>query len=151
MKVIFKYGIRTYSGTIDEMVYGSFRDDKLCIGREYVYPRLTAQNTLIGSIAKNLSLLYAAASADYKDDLKVYSQRNGTENVPKTQLAPSAYALFMKLMFAWQADDPEHVDLATVTSEDVDALGQKISTVKNCVTNGLLPMISSYNDLTGAF
>ena len=34
MKVKFKYGIQTYSGTVDEMVYGSYRDGKLCIGRE---------------------------------------------------------------------------------------------------------------------
>ena len=47
MKVKFKYGIQTYSGTIDEMVYGSYRDDKLCIGREYVYPTPERENNAL--------------------------------------------------------------------------------------------------------
>ncbi|MDD4223400.1 MAG: hypothetical protein PHD87_02305, partial [Candidatus Cloacimonetes bacterium] len=66
MKVKFKYGIATYSGTIDEMVYGSYRDDKLCIGREYVYPRLTEYNAAIGGAGANLAILWASGSAEYK-------------------------------------------------------------------------------------
>ena len=34
MKVKFKYGIATQAAPFDEMVYGSYRDHKLCIGRE---------------------------------------------------------------------------------------------------------------------
>ena len=151
MKVRFKYGIATYSGTIDEMVYGSYRDHKLCIGREYVYPTLNANNELFGTVAANLSALYASASQDYKDDLKLYAQRNGSQNVPKTKLPPTAYALFIKAMYWWQDDDPTHVDLSSVTAEDVDTLGSKISTVKNCIDNGALDSISVYDDLTGAF
>ena len=151
MKVKFKYGIQTYSGTVDEMVYGSYRDDTLCIGREYVYPTLNANNELFGTVGANLSALYASASQDYKDDLKTYAQRNGSQNVPKTKLPPTAYALFIKVMYWWQDDDPTHVDLASVTAEDVDTLGSKISTVKNCIDNGALDAVSIYDDLTGAF
>jgi hypothetical protein len=151
MKVKFKYGIRTYSGTIDEMVYGSYRDDKLCIGREYVYPTLTEQNTLLGNIAKNIPTLYAAASTDWKDDLKLYATRNCRENVPKDKVCPTAYAVFIKLMYAWQDDDPEHVDLATVTPEDIPTLGAKFDTVKDAIDNELLPEITEYADLTNSF
>jgi hypothetical protein len=151
MKVKFKYGIATYSGTVDEMVYGSYNDDKLCLGREFVYPRLTEQNALVGTVAANLKLLWATVSVGYKADLKKYAERNKSQNVPKTQLAPYAYGLFIKLMYNWQKDDPEHVDLSTVTNSDVDSLGAKISTVKNCVLNGMLPGISNYGDLTAAF
>ncbi len=38
MKVKFKYGIQTYSGTVDEMTFGSYRKGTLCIGRKYVIP-----------------------------------------------------------------------------------------------------------------
>ena len=151
MKVKFKYGIQTYSGTIDEMVYGSYRDGKLCIGREYVYPRLTANNETLGAIGSNLAALWATVSSGYKDDLKTYSQRNGTENVPKTQLPPTSYALFIKMMHAWAKSDPEHIDLASINREDVTELGTYVTTVKNAIGNGYLDSISAYDDLTGAF
>ena len=41
MKVKLKYGIATYSGTIDEITFGSYKDDTLCIARKWVMPRLT--------------------------------------------------------------------------------------------------------------
>ena len=151
MKVKFKYGIQTYSGTIDEMVYGSYNDDKLCIGREYVYPRLTEQNAAIGSVAGNLSAIWAEASEGWKSDLKLYAQRNASENVPKSMLAPRAYALYIKLMYAWEESDPDHVDLETVTAADVDTLGTKIQTIKACVENEMLPAVSQIDDLIETF
>ncbi len=151
MKVKFKYGIQTYSGTIDEMVYGSYRDDKLCIGREYVYPTLNANNALLGTVGSNLRDLWLSASQDYRDDFKTYAQRNATQNVPKTEWPPNSYALFIKAMYAWQDANPETVDLASVNDEDVDTLGATINTVKNCIDNGMLPAISVYDDLTGVF
>ncbi len=150
MKVVFKYGIATYSGLIDEMVYGSYRDGKLCIGREYVYPRLTANNTLLGSVGSNLAMLWGEASSAYKTDLKTYSQRNGTENIPKTQLPPTNYALWIKLMYAW-ADENPSVDLKTLTAEDFGITGSAVSTVKNAIDNGYLDKVSMYDDLTEAF
>ena len=150
MKVVFKYGIATYSGLIDEMVYGSYRDDKLCIGRDYVYPRLTANNALVGSVGKNLAELWSNASAEYKADLKTYAQRNGMENVPKTQLPPTNYALWIKLMYAW-ADENPSVDLKTLTAEDFGITGSAVSTVKNAIDNGYLDKVSMYDDLTEAF
>ena len=151
MKVKFKYGIATYSGKLDEMVYGSYNDGKLCIGRDFVYPTLNANHELLGSVGANLSALWAEASAGYKADLKTYAHRNKMDNVPKTRLAPSAYALFIKLMYAWQADDPEHVELSSVTGTDVDSLGSKIASIKACVENGMLPAVSTFADLTEAF
>ena len=150
MKVKFKYGIATYSGTIDEMVYGSYRDDKLCIGREYVYPRLTEYNAAIGAAGANLAILWASGSAEYKANLKEYAQRNGTENVPKTQLPPNSYALFIKLIYAWAVDNPS-IDLGTITSEDFGLAGGDVSTVKNAIDNGYLAEVASYDDLTETF
>ena len=150
MKVIFKYGISTYSGTIDQMVYGSYRDGKLCIGREYVYPRLTVQNETIGARGSNLSKLWSEGSADYKADLKAYAQLNGSENVRKTQLPPNSYALWIKLMHAWAEDNPS-VDLSTLTGEDFGLSGGDVSTVKNAITNGYLAKVSEYDTLTEMF
>ncbi|PKN74082.1 MAG: hypothetical protein CVU50_00460 [Candidatus Cloacimonetes bacterium HGW-Cloacimonetes-3] len=67
MKVQFKYGIKTYSGTADEMTYGSYRDGSVCIGRKYVVPSLTAQNTSLGAKLKNLADVFGDCSSGYKD------------------------------------------------------------------------------------
>ncbi|MBW6513846.1 MAG: hypothetical protein K0B87_03715, partial [Candidatus Syntrophosphaera sp.] len=109
-------------------------------------------NELLGSIARNLSTLYAAASVDYKADLKSYSQRNGSQNVPKTKLPPTAYAIFIKLMYAWQKADSEHVDLASLTASDIGTVGLGVvDTLKAAIDNDLLDSLSDYDDLTGVF
>lgn len=147
MKVKFKYGIRTYSGTVDEMVYGSYRKGKLCIGREYVYPRLTTNNEKLGTIAGNLRLLWDEFSTGWKNDLATYALRNGTENVSKTKLIPSRYALYVKLMYAWAKDDPTHVDLTSLNGEDLVSLGTPIATVKAAIESGYLAPVADFSDL----
>lgn len=150
MKVKFKYGIATYSGTIDEMVYGCYRDHKLCIGREYVYPRLTVHNDNLGKTGSNLAILWAGASPEYKADLKTYAQRNGNENVPKTQYPPNGYALWVKALHAWQDKTPS-IDISTLTVEDFELGGASVSTVKNAIENGFLKKVANYDDLTEAY
>jgi hypothetical protein len=148
MKVKFKFGIKTYSGTIDEMTYGSFRHDNLCIGREYVYPTLTEDNHLKGSIVKNLASVFHNSAPAYVTDLKTYCLRNGQENVPKDKLIPTCFSMFIKMMFAWQASDPEHVDLTTVTVADIVSLDADVKTIARAVAAEFLPYISVYDDLT---
>ena len=146
MKVKFKYGIQTYSGTVDEMVYGSYRDDNLCIGREYVYPTLTANNHLKGDSVKNLASVYHNASENYVADLKTYCVRNG-QNVPKNKLIPTAFSMFLKMMYAWYESDTEHVDLTTVTVADIVTLDADVRTIARAVGASFLPMVSVYDDL----
>jgi len=146
MKVTFKYGIKTFSGTIDEMVYGSFRDDNLCIGREYVYPKITDNNHEKGESVKNLALVYHEASPDYIQDLKTYATRYG-KTLPKDKLLPTAFALFIKMMYAWQASDPTHVDLKAVTIADIVALDADVRTIARAVDAEFLPYVSVSDDL----
>ena len=148
MKVKFKYGIQTYSGTLDEMTYGSFREDNLCIGRKYVLPELTEQNATIGEIMKNLSVVYHDALSGYKDDLKLYSKLNGRQNVSKKQLVPSAYAIFVKMMFAWQATNPGTIDLATVTVEDLTSLPAPVCSVAGAIDAQLIDFVIGGDALT---
>ena len=147
MKVRFKYGIKTYSGLIDDMVYGSYRHHKLCIGREYVYPTLTPNNTHIGDCMKNLAIVFKSAVAGYKADFKTYSQRNGEENVPYNQLIPNGFSCFIKMMFAWQKSDPLHIDLTAVTAADIVTLDADVINVERAIDAGYLPHISNYDDL----
>jgi hypothetical protein len=148
MKVKFKFGIKTYSGTVNDMTYGSYRNDNLCIGREYVYPKITENNTQKGLIVKNLSKQYHLLNPDYLADLKTYAERNGRENVPKTKLIPTAFALFLKMMYAWYESDPEHIDLTAVTLEDAVSADADVRTIARAVEAEFLPYVSVSDDLT---
>lgn len=147
MKVKFKYGIKTYSGLADEMVYGSYRDDNLCIGRVYVYPTLTENNHNKGKILTNLASVYRAAAETYITDLKRYATLNGQENVPKNQLVPSSFSMFLKMMYAWYASDPTHVDLETVTVADIVSGDADVRNISRAVEAAFLPLVSTYEDL----
>jgi len=147
MKVKFKYAIRTYSGTLDEMTYGSYRNGAICIGRKWVYPELTAHNESLGAIMKNLGSVYRDTSGEYQDDLKEYAKRNGKQNVKWYQLPPSAYAIFIKMMFAWQESDPEHVDLETITVGDIVLADAPVISIASAVEADLLKRVTNYSEL----
>lgn len=147
MKVKFKYGIRTFSGTIDEMTYGSYRKGKVCIGRGWVLPKSTPQNTEMGAVASNLADLWGGASNGYKADFKTYSSKNEMENTPNNKLGATGYALFIKALYAWAKDTTPAVDLKTVTIEDISTLGDKVASVADCVDNGYLKAVEGYQAL----
>jgi len=82
----------------------------------------------------------------------MYRHRYKLLGVPRNPLArhPVAgpFALFVKMMYAWQASDPTHIDLATVTIADIVALDAEVRTIARAVTAGFLPIIPLYADLT---
>ena len=147
MKVNLKYGIKTYSGTMDEMTYGSYRKNTICIGRKYVKPRLTDQNALIGSKMKNLAIIYKDVSDSYKQELKQYALLNAV-NVPKEKLLPNAYALWVKMMFKFAKADPEHIDLTTLTYSDLQTMGDDILSIASAVVNGYMANVPGAETLT---
>lgn len=151
MKVKFKYGIRTYSGTLDEMTYGSYRNGKVCIGRTYVYPKLTDNNALRGNITKNLAKLWNLASGEYREDFKDYSRRYGSLKTAQRKLVPTGFAFFMKAMSAWAKDEDPALDLSTLTAEDMDNVGTKVSSVAECVENGYLVSVPGHFDLDNEY
>jgi hypothetical protein len=148
MKVTFKYGIKSYTGTADNMTYASYRNGELCVSRVYVYPTLTANNHNMGAIATNLGAVYHTVSADYLANLKTYALRNGQENVPRNRMIPNAFALMLKMMYAWYESDPTHVDLTTITVADIISANAPVKTIAGAITAGFLPGISTYDDLT---
>mgnify|MGYP000875707502 CR=1 FL=1 len=147
MKVRFKYGIRTYSGTADDMTYCSYRKGTVCIGRKHTSPRITAQNTSMGVIMKNLAKVYSECSAGYKAELKTYASKYEAL-VPKNKVAPGAYPIFVKMMFLFAELDAEHIDLATITHSDLLTVGTDIQSVADAVANSYLPNVSGADELT---
>ena len=148
MKVRFKFGIKTFSGTSDEMTYGSYAKNTLCLGRQYVTPEYTANNQHVGAIGKNLASVFKNASAEYIADLKSYATRNGKENFHYGKLALGAYVLFVKLMYAWYKTDPTHIDLTAVTIADIVTKDADVRTIKRAIDAGYIRSIKSYADLT---
>lgn len=152
MKVTFLYGIGTFANTINGGVYRAGKSGQVSYMRKWVMPRLTENNTKFGSIATNLRLLWSSLGGSWKADLVTYGLRYFSQYLSEGVWDPnkSSYAFYMKLMYAWQKYDEEHVDLEAVTYEDVQALGTPISTIKNCIDNDFLVSIDSYSDLVGA-
>jgi len=147
MKVKFNYGIRTYSGTIDEMTFESCNKGKLCLGHKHVKQALTENNTHMGAIGKNLVAVYKAAATEYKADLKTYDTRRKAETGKNPNLQTNAFGFFVKLMFAWAKTDPTHIDLTAITVSDIVTRDADVRTVKRAVTAAYLPSISNYADL----
>ena len=148
MKVLFNYAVRTYSGTIDNMVYGSYQKNMFCIGRKYIYPTLTDNNKDFGKVAENLADCYNDTSGAYQDDVKDYAGRLKTKIGQKAKkLALTSYAIFIRMMYAWQASDPDHVDLATITVGDIVLADAPVLTVATAIEADLMPKVPDYFEL----
>jgi len=146
MKVKFKFGIQTYSGTVDEMVFGSYRNGTLCIGRKYVYPTITENNTSKGTIMKNLATVWADVSSGYKDEMKTYALRNAV-NIPKNMLPPTSFSIWLKMMFLFSELDSGHIDLSTVTYTDIQTVGEDILSIAVAVENDYLASVEGADEL----
>lgn len=150
MKVLFKYGIGAMAGTIDEGVYRFTTNKTGSIMRKYTYPRLTNNNTLRGSIMKNLAEVWNSCSSGYKEDMKTYSQIwNTTYKDPSDPFSPerSAFAMFMAMMYLFAELDEGHIGLDTVTYSDLQTLGADIDTIHLAVENGYLQPVSGHDVL----
>lgn len=151
MKVAFENRVSTYSGKYKEVVYQSWFAERLCYARKYTYPVLGITHETMAAISKNLYAVYLLADADYVKDFKTYSQKNTRENLPKVtdQLhkIPSSKSLFIHCMWCWYDSDPTHIDLKTVTIQDMVTLGSPVCAVKKCVDAGNLKRVSGYETL----
>ncbi|MEF3694996.1 MAG: hypothetical protein V3576_06565 [Candidatus Cloacimonadota bacterium] len=143
MKVTLKYNMGTYSGTLNDMTYGNYRDGAVCIGRRYVKPAETTQQTALGTVAQNLASIYKTIDPAYLQDLKDYATAYGKEISERDQLPPSAYAIWIKMMYAWRKSDVEHVFLETVTLADIVSMEAPIVTIQDAITSNLLPSVSN--------
>ena len=153
MKVTFKYGIGTFQGKLDNSVFWPQKSGLASVMRKFTYPTLTIQNERIGLIGKNLSLIWHQILSGWKADIYNYARRYYTQYGSEDMFDParSPYAFYTKVMWNLYKDDPDHIDLSTITWEDVCVTGtDKIDTVMNCIENGYLRSIDMYYDLIQA-
>ena len=151
-KIHYKFGIETISGTLESLVHMPNKSLFGSYGRRWVYPKLTYNNHLKGSIMKNLAMIYSECSSDYIADLKTYARRYFDQYIVSTAFDPvrSSYAHFVHMMYKWAASDPTHIDLETVTIADIVALDAPVITLVSAVDAGFLKPIEMYEDLTSS-
>ena len=148
MKVTFKYGIGTFLGKIDNSVFWPQKSGLASVMRKFTYPTLTIQNERIGLISKNLALIWHQIRSGWRADIYTYALRYYTQYGSEDMFDParSPYAFYTKAMWNIYKDDPDNIDLSTITIEDIRA-NDDMQTVKKCIENGYLRSIDMYNDL----
>ncbi len=150
MKVKFKYGIRSYSGALDDLVYANYADRDVVIGR--MLPRnheITAQNIAMGSKAIALSTIYAEVSDGFKEDLAAYLKKMYQLKEYRGKIKGNTYTTFVKMMWGASKDSENPLDIESLSVDDL-ALGAytQIENVKVAVENGYLPKVTGYEEYT---
>lgn len=152
-KVQYTQLISGIAGTLDGQVLYRSRSPRFGFSRRYVVPKATQQNALIGNAAKNLKVLWHAASEGYKNDFKTYASRYSQLPADEGQLRPranSAFSIFLKMVYAWGKNQDPVVDasgIAFLQPEDFSTLAKDISEVVAAVESGYLPAVEDYEKL----
>lgn len=150
MKVKFRFGIKSYSGTLDELTYANYEDRNVVIGRMMPENReLTAQNVSLGSKLVKVGVFYKVIADGFKDDLKAYTKKMYELNAFDGKLRGSHWSTFVKMMWKASQDADSPVDLESLSIDDLN-LGSynKIASVKVAIDNGYLPVVPGYEDFT---
>lgn len=149
-KVWYKFGIGAISGTLADGVNMPAKSKLVGYIRRWVYPTLTANNTLFGQKGRNLGACFNNCASGFKDDFSIYAERYAAENNRNDHFNVnySPMGWFVKGMYAWEESDPTHVDLTAVTPADMFSLDCDMLTVSRAIGAGFIPSISDYSDLT---
>lgn len=146
MKVTFKYGIGSFSGTVENATYWATARKTASIMRRWVMPTATDQNTELGTIATNLASIWAQVTPEYIGDMKTYCRKYFSENTnPEDPFASrtSTYAMWVKMMYAFGKANDGTVDLKTITMSDIKSLYEnELENISAQITEGYLSNVS---------
>lgn len=155
MKVKFRFGIKSYSGTLDELNYANFEDRSVVIGRMLPANReITAQNLTMGSRLTKISQLFAGVSEGFKADLTAYAKKMYKLKAYRKGVAGNKFSTFTKMIWEASKDTSSPLGIDSLSVDDM-LLGSysQISTVKDAIDNGYLPKVEDYesysNPITG--
>lgn len=150
MKVTFKYGIGSFSGTVDNATYWATARKTGSVMRKWVLPTATNQNETLSKIAANIKTIWSDVTDDYKADMKAYCRRDFNENSnPEDPFASrvSNYAMFVKLLYAFEKANSATVDLETITISDIRSLfTDTMSSVFASIEAGYLRSVSNSSE-----
>lgn len=144
MRVRYKYGIKTMSGKLDDLVHLALNKKRVGFGRIFVMPKITEHNITFGGIATNLAAIWTACSDEFKEDLKGYTVQRvpyySAEQVP----AYANYANFIKFLYNFARDDDD-IDLSDATKSELETAGCPM-TVSEIISAGLLPKVANSDE-----
>jgi len=146
MKLNYKYGIRTMSGKLDDLIHMAWNKGRVAIARIFVYPTLVANHLLFGDIAKNIAAIWDVCSKAFKDDLKEYTRQRIQYYTAEQIPAYANYSHFVRFLYNYLAENPT-VDLETITKGELELDGCPTN-VADIIDEGLLPKIDDPTDLT---
>jgi hypothetical protein len=143
MKATVKEGIKGFSGKLDGAIYYYHPHLKRTLMRKAPEMPVQPQNIEYGNISRQIKAINP--SEGFRNDFKVYlfSLRDHDESARY----PSWYSLYIKMLWAMQAKNPENVDLKTITREQIYASDLPCKSVKAAVEAGLLPSLPGYQYL----
>ena len=150
MKVKFKYGIKSFSGTHDEMVFANYATHDVVIGR--MLPRngeITANQVSMGNKMQNIASFFKVCSAGFKSDLDTYATKFSALPGRLGTIGVNKFSIFLKICWAASQAPTNPIDLDSLTADDI-AMGSysMIDNVAVCVNNGFLPAVEGYELLT---
>ena len=146
MKLTYKYGIRSMSGKLDDLVHMAYNKGRVAVARVFVYPTLVQQHQNFGAIAKNIAVIWGVCSSAFKNDMIEYTrQRIGYYSAQQVP-AYSNYSHFVKFLYAYLAANPT-IDLTQITKGELELDGCPTN-VADIIDQELLPKIDDPTDLT---
>ncbi len=146
MKVNLMKPFGAFSGKLDELVYYVDKFTGKGYARDYVVPKHSEQNTIIGNTTRHLSQYYKDLSPDYLCDLRNYADRLNVMLMGHgTRL--NGPSMNMKLMYMLKKALPG-IDLQTITPQEVFDNDLPVKTIKEAVETGLIPMVPRYEEFS---
>ncbi|MFA5499329.1 MAG: hypothetical protein WCX83_03670 [Candidatus Cloacimonas sp.] len=146
MRVRYKYGIKTMSGKLDDLVHVAMNKKRVGFGRIFVMPRITEHNMLFAATGTNLADIWATCSEQFKEDLKGYTVQRIPHYTAEQVPAYANYANFVKFLYNYAKSDGA-VDLSEITKGQLETAGCPM-TVSEIIAAGLLPKVANGDDYT---
>lgn len=146
MKATFKYGIKSFSGTIDDLNFANYRSRGITIARQVpVSRRITDQNIVMGESMKRISAVYNATSEYFKKELTYYTLRLYNTKEYQEGLAGNRFSTFVKMIWNASKDLEKPLDISSLSVDDLEiGAYEQIGSVKVAVENGFLPKVNNY-------
>jgi len=149
MRAQFKYGIGSFSGTIDDMVFRPVKSKSGSYVRKYASPKLSEQHLNFGKISKNLISLYYSCSPSYISDLKLYTIRyfNQIKHSSGFDVSHSSFSVFTKILWALKRKYPDDIDLSDIDLRFIYNHDLPCLSILYSINAGLLPRVNPCQDL----
>lgn len=141
MKVKFKYGIGSYSGTLDMATFYETKRGGASFMRKWVKPRETVQNVRLASVSKSIANIWSQTSQGYKDQMFTYCnlyEATGPDAANPFHVKITSYAMFTRMMYKFEEMKGGSVNLVSITFQDIESLFTELTNVYTACLEGYL-------------